>query len=1717
MTGWKSSAKSMAWILSFPSTAMMRLPQNLLKSILFLVLSFLMAVSFAGCDCKGCNEEEGPDSTPIDLYFSSDEINLTIDDSRRLDVFVDGVMQNPADVKFGSENPNVVTINDAGEVTGYAPGSAYVTASMQGSTTKCMVNVDLLGLSPEIVFDNADYSKYSKIAIPLGDELDMAAKISFNGKIFDDAVFSYEIGDNTLGYISGPKFIANKTEGEFEITVKANWRGVNVEEKVIKIVLTNSLSVSVNGEPFTTINTTAVVLDKSGSLTTNIFDFKVVVTDRISEDPLPINVVLDEQYENIIKYDSLNNKITVNEKGTAFVDVYKKEADGSNGALLRSIKINISPYIFEEEKADEVYLFDAADGLFDVEDIFGTNTKIAGADFLDRELILSANDEGAVLGVTTDGKVVPTAEYVNVYNKQYGYKIQIKAYGKIVDTPEDLLWFNFSTDGKDFSSSKMNVKTLNGYYIMTKDIDMSGVDLSKLPKIEFINDQNESRTGNLASLGFKGTFDGQGYSINNMQGTVGGIFGILNGTVKNVAFNNVTLDKVLNASGAERVVSLLASRMFNSTLLENIYIDVPNVYSTNYSLLSAVVSSDIGAKNLVIILNTDKITSNCSPLSSRAVRSVNGYGFSHGSDNPYNRLQNVVIVTGIPLGTMVNNASRADGSGIYRMDAANVTNLNVTVPFTFLTSNVLNYTAIKNSTLYRFNNLDELSQNKDAISAILDKFSQNENWLVDSDGKVYWANDYIVQYGDKKVENNIMQFTASAGKEVALSVKNALGEVVSANVSYSVPANNGVVTLTGSTLSIVKIGTTTLTVKVGDEEIVITVKVTNPIIDRTNETPIILDADGEEVTVLGEEILSAELVGATATVVDNKVALIFDDESKAANKEYVVSFVTANYVYNYKVKYYTAYIKNADDFKSAFGYVADVTTSTIPNRNGYYVLANNIDFEGVEFKHGFINTKFESNTQTLGFTGTFDGNGYTMYNLTAPKGGVFGIVNGTVKNVAFINADVPATNPSGILATYTGSKAVFENIYLTYNGVYNTKKAMLTYYANVAGLTVKSSYFQGNTIWTGATTTSTGTTYTHLTLSSDSSVIVVSPYALSRRGTNLNATYDGAAKGSTTVKVQEATTFDGRYSQIYRYVSVSEMVDTYTKGETVVGGVTVDMSTQKTNLINKINALNKTYFSVGSTGTIGWKSDVSFELLADETAVAKEILLYNSGNNSEFGLSVKNSIGDVLDNSLITYSVPENNGIVTLTGATLKAVSVGKTTLTVEYEGNVLFTIDVVVSVNVIQKDLTIEVEQDANGENGVLSAEELASIFGTDSQVITEVKSLDADLTVEFDSTSNKLTFKNSLGEDFVATGKSYKAIIYNNTYGVELNVMPITKIIKTASDLAIFKTIDAANQADGSAITNSSLSNVNSFNGYYVLGADINASGINKGAVNQGTSTHTRLVYSNGTTLLEDSANGQLAMTKGLTGIFDGRGYTISNLVVVRGGLFGFVSGTIKNVAFTNIKEQYRYGTTAASYTSLLGIKAFSTAKIENVYIEHTGAGEDTTVFCSISRTATVTNLYYKTTFSRFGVVARNTTADSKYSQTDIYNGADAYKNFNNVVIISGNNLGGITATRNNTGGLSQVSGVHVVKDANSKFNASSYIMLSNEKIKHFADAADMTAMYQATYPYTNADVWNEKVTTSAKSVIDAFENDYFNVVVTKDGETITNVAIEWANINA
>ena len=111
----------------------------------------------------------------------------------------------------------------------------------------------------------------------------------------------------------------------------------------------------------------------------------------------------------------------------------------------------------------------------------------------------------------------------------------------------------------DFSAVKYTGTNIEGYYVLDGDINASGTTISGA---SYAWSQNS---------GFKGTFDGRGYTVRNL--TVGpyGIFGTLgSATVKNVNFENA----ILQANS-----SLLAWTMYKSTI-ENVNVTYAAIDTT---------------------------------------------------------------------------------------------------------------------------------------------------------------------------------------------------------------------------------------------------------------------------------------------------------------------------------------------------------------------------------------------------------------------------------------------------------------------------------------------------------------------------------------------------------------------------------------------------------------------------------------------------------------------------------------------------------------------------------------------------------------------------------------------------------------------------------------------------------------------------------------------------------------------------------------------------------------------------------------------------------------------------------------------------------------------------------------------------------------------------------------------------------------------------------
>ncbi len=136
------------------------------------------------------------------------------------------------------------------------------------------------------------------------------------------------------------------------------------------------------------------------------------------------------------------------------------------------------------------------------------------------------------------------------------------------------------------------------------------------------------------------------------------------------------------------------------------------------------------------------------------------------------------------------------------------------------------------------------------------------------------------------------------------------------------------------------------------------------------------------------------------------------------------------------------------------------------------------------------------------------------------------------------------------------------------------------------------------------------------------------------------------------------------------------------------------------------------------------------------------------------------------------------------------------------------------------------------------------------------------------------------------------------------------VTKVLRTAADLAVLNVGNSSNVR----------------NGYYILNGDIDCGGANIG----GASTV--------------NANNHNLWGNGFSGTFNGRGYAIKNATTTDYGIFGSIDGTIKNVDF----EQITFALHASLFARTIGVSIRAT--FENVNIEIVGwnsASTDGSIF--------------------------------------------------------------------------------------------------------------------------------------------------------------------------
>ncbi len=203
-----------------------------------------------------------------------------------------------------------------------------------------------------------------------------------------------------------------------------------------------------------------------------------------------------------------------------------------------------------------------------------------------------------------------------------------------------------------------------------------------------------------------------------------------------------------------------------------------------------------------------------------------------------------------------------------------------------------------------------------------------------------------------------------------------------------------------------------------------------------------------------------------------------------------------------------------------------------------------------------------------------------------------------------------------------------------------------------------------------------------------------------------------------------------------------------------------------------------------------------------------------------------------------------------------------------------------------------------------------ITDIFGADVELISAYA---GDKQLAINASKDGV-----LGLTTTKEGPSEQQItVYSDTQAWNLNLLVYSGIIDEAKDLDMFYLGSDRN------CTNAAFAEEDTFDGYYILANDIDCTGYIFGASKEAGGATPK-------NLQNPAGIGSTSMLNvGLTGVFDGRGYSITNFTPNGAGLFAAINGgTLKNV---KISSPGSYAGGGAFLAAMI-----RGATLENVYVE-------------------------------------------------------------------------------------------------------------------------------------------------------------------------------------
>ena len=473
----------------------------------------LLMLSFGFTGCSGCNKNTpNPDS---DVTQESEEkefsLNYHIYELALYDSFQLKVKDYDG-LTWSSDQPNVVSVAPDGTVTANGYGSATVTVTHGTKTDNCIFTVPDEGLVPTIKTNTADEG----IALLKGDTFALECAVDFDGTQFTDATFTFSSSDTATVSIGNDGKLKAEKLGEAVITVKASWR--NFDEvyltKNIPVAVNPDLSIELTAETNTLSTVTEKIDGKSYSNVCDIaYTVKIDGVDKTSETALEW-VSSDPSVATVT-----DGVVTAHARGTAEITAQYTVEGKTYVSLPISIQavaptkaLNSSRFVYNVNDNEQTGLtIEELQG-----EVYSVTTVLQ--DYTELCEIKSGT-------VTLDKKYLDTLrgyEDFKIETPIYSYVFKAVFATHIISNADELktlldsYYCNFNDDTKE--------STEGWYVVVTQDFSYN----------------NSVGHGSYDSR-FRGTFDGMGHTISNVTVAAnGGMFGGLEGTIKNLAVDGLT-------------------------------------------------------------------------------------------------------------------------------------------------------------------------------------------------------------------------------------------------------------------------------------------------------------------------------------------------------------------------------------------------------------------------------------------------------------------------------------------------------------------------------------------------------------------------------------------------------------------------------------------------------------------------------------------------------------------------------------------------------------------------------------------------------------------------------------------------------------------------------------------------------------------------------------------------------------------------------------------------------------------------------------------------------------------------------------------------------------------------------------------------------------------------------------------------------------------------